>query len=388
MWYKLKRILIYPDGVTEKQVRPWKMKTATIVWNETSDPTQFFVRYEDDAAGLTPWDTAFDEFFWYYACRLASDWTETGKVEQSSPGTLDITQLWDLSTGDNVMIAFPVMWIKMSKSWSQVTLSITKELNKSGYQYYAHTKSGTLDNPWTPESVMYLWAYGANLQWRNDGDWYKYYLNSKSWLYRGTFSQENACAFAKNNGNGWNICWFYQRQFINCLYMMKYWNPNCQSVVWPWAYQQWTTWWTNSQTDATYWTNDTTQIKLFWIEDRWWWEYEWVWWAMVNWSRTLLTSFSWWSGSTNTWDYPLNTWAVFSSSSWCVSSVAWTNYALLIPIWVNGSNYNTYYCDYAYCGGNSLIDTGVGYSASNDGWIFYYYGQTNSQSHAAHLMYL
>jgi hypothetical protein len=28
-------------------------RTFTIVWNEVSNPSQFFVRYEDDALGLT-----------------------------------------------------------------------------------------------------------------------------------------------------------------------------------------------------------------------------------------------------------------------------------------------------------------------------------------------
>lgn len=33
MWYKLKRILIYPDGVTEKQVYPWTItETYTLTW--------------------------------------------------------------------------------------------------------------------------------------------------------------------------------------------------------------------------------------------------------------------------------------------------------------------------------------------------------------------
>ena len=33
MWYKLKRILIYPDGVTEKQVYPWEItETYTYSW--------------------------------------------------------------------------------------------------------------------------------------------------------------------------------------------------------------------------------------------------------------------------------------------------------------------------------------------------------------------
>ena len=138
----------------DTKVRPSiKYKTYTIVWNETSDPTQFFVRYEDDAALLTQWSTDFDEFFWYSAVKLSATWTETSEVTQSSPWVLDITQLWTLTSGDNVMIKFPVRWIKMSKSWSQVTLSITDEPLKSWFQYYAFTRWTTL------KDYLYLWAY-------------------------------------------------------------------------------------------------------------------------------------------------------------------------------------------------------------------------------------
>lgn len=36
MWYKLKRILIYPDGVTEKQVRPYKYEYSYDFRNKTA----------------------------------------------------------------------------------------------------------------------------------------------------------------------------------------------------------------------------------------------------------------------------------------------------------------------------------------------------------------
>ena len=110
---------VWPDAKT--------YNTMTIRWQETSNPEDFFLEYLDDAAELTQGSTAFDEFFGYSAVRLNANWEETAEVTQTTPWQLDVTQLWDLTTGDNVMIKFPVRWIKMSKSGSVVTLSITKE---------------------------------------------------------------------------------------------------------------------------------------------------------------------------------------------------------------------------------------------------------------------
>jgi hypothetical protein len=124
------------------------------------------------------------------------------------------------------MIKFPVRWIKMSKSWSTVTLSITKELNKSWYQYYAHS-TWTLSNPWTPKDAFYLGAY----------KWYSSSNVIKSWSGKSpTVSQTQATFIkrAKANGSWYNIIGFYQRMFVNCLYMMKYGSPNSQTAVGKW----------------------------------------------------------------------------------------------------------------------------------------------------------
>ena len=138
-------------------MREYVPKTFTISWEEKSDMSSWWT-YSDDAAWLTAWDTAFDKFFWYYGCRLDWSWNETAVITQEDSwwaGKLDITQLWTLTSWDNVMIKFPVRWIKMSKSWSVVTLSITEDPNGDGYQYYA------FNDHWVRKDSLYLWAYKA-----------------------------------------------------------------------------------------------------------------------------------------------------------------------------------------------------------------------------------
>lgn len=346
----------------ETKVRPIDKRTFTISRTEQSNMSSWWT-YSDDAAWLTAGDTAFDEFFWYYWCRLNASGVETAKVTQEESWwawKLDITQLWTLTSGDNVMIAFPVMWIKMSKSWSTVTLSITKELNKSWYQYYAHS-TWTLSNPWTPKDVFYLGAY-------------KWYNNSsvlKSWSWKSptwSLKQSASCTYAQANGTWYNIIWFYQRMYVNALYMMKYGNPNSKSTVWIW-YADWysapTTWWTNSQTNATYWTTSNTgRVKLFWLEDWWWWINEYVGWAYTDSNKQLYTmlsnrnwELSWWE---LTWTTISQTWSYTD-----LSSIAGDNKAMFAPIWTaNTSNWSNYYSVYTVVQASRLAMAGGYYQNS------------------------
>ena len=395
---EVKSIYVWTTPVKEvfvwtTKVRPSAdTRTFTITRTEKSDMSSGWT-YSDDAAWLTAGSTAFDEFFGYYGCRLNASWVETAKITQEESWwawKLDITQLWTLYTGDNVMIAFPVMWIKMTKSWSTVTLSITKELNKSWYQYYAHS-TWTLSNPWTPKDVFYLGAY----------KWYSSSNVIKSWSgHSPTVSQTQATFItrAKANGSGYNIIGFYQREFINALYMMKYWNPDCQSVIWRW-YTGWSakilTGKTNDQTNATYGTTSATQqVKLFWLEDWWGNIHEWIGWMCTDGSKNLWTALSWFVWDITTSSPYENTWTTITATSWsCLSSITWNNKALFAPIWtVNNSNYNTYYSDAAYVSASRLAYAGGNWEeGSYDGAFYLNVSHSASATNAAagaRLMYL
>ena len=123
------------SNVEEVEVVVSLYKTYTIVWNEVSDPSQFFVRYEDDAVWKTQWSSDFDTFFWYSWVRLSSAWVETWTIDLTNMSS----ETW-LDSWDNVMVKFPIRWIKMSKSWNTVSLSITDNPNAENkwFQYYAY----------------------------------------------------------------------------------------------------------------------------------------------------------------------------------------------------------------------------------------------------------
>ena len=358
------------------------IRTFTISWEEKSDMSSWWI-YSDDAAWLTAWDSAFDDFFWYSAVLLNSSWTETAEMKQSWwVFSWAMTTLGNITSGDNVMIKFPVRWIKMTKSWSTVTLSITDWLGRESewYQYYAHC-TWSLSNPWTPKNQFYLWAY----KWYNNSNTLKSWSGeTPTW----SVTQANFCTYAKNNGSWYNIIGFYQRMYINALYMMKYGNPNSQSVVWQW-YVWWssapTTWWTNSQTNATYWTSwTTTQVKLFWLEDWRGWINEWVWGIYTDWNKQLCTMLSDWSWAVSWWEW---TWTTITTTSWYdISSIAGNNKAMFAPLWtVNNSNYNTYYSDGSYVSASRIAYAGGIWNDGANAGAFYLYVNYVASSSPAYI---
>ena len=326
-----------------------KYTTFTISWAEQSNMSSWWT-YSDDAAWLTAGSTAFDEFFWYSAVRLNASGVETAETRQTTPWQLNLSNLWTLTSGDNVMIKFPRLWIKMSKSGSTVTLSITDDpdAEANGFQYYAHSR-WTLSSP-VKKDALYLWAFKA----------YDSSNVLKSWSWQSpvvSITQQNCINYARaNDGNtgsaGYDIIGFYQREFINALYMMKYWNPNSKSVIWRW-YAGWSakvnTGWTVSQTSATYGTTSATQqVKLFWLEDWWGNVYEWIGWVCADGSLNLWTALSWFTWAVTTSSPYENTGTTIQMTSWNdLLSIVWSNKWLFTPTaTVNNRNYDTYYCSF------------------------------------------
>ena len=371
-------------------------KTFTISWTEQSNMSSWWT-YSDDAAWLTAGSTAFDEFFWYSAVRLDTNWNITSEVKQTTPWQLNLSQLWTLTSGDNVMIKFPRLWIKMSKSGSTVTLSITDnpDAEADGFQYYAHSR-WTLSSP-IKKDALYLWAFKA----------YNSSNVLKSWSWQSpvvSITQQNCINYARaNDGNtgsaGYDIIGFYQREFINALYMMKYWNPDCQSVIWRW-YTGWSakvnTGWTVSQTSATYGTTSATQqVKLFWLEDWWGNIHEWIGWMCTDGSKNLWTALSWFVWDIKTSSPYENTWTTIQrTGSWYdLSSIVWSNKWLFAPTaTVSNSNYDTYYCVYVNVVASRLASAGGSWSNGSVAGAFrLYVNQSASRTYVdvgARLMFL
>lgn len=337
-----------PWGV-ETQVRPPKWpRTFTISWTEQSNMSSWWT-YSDDAAWLTAGDGAFDDFFWYSAVLLNTSGVETAEMTQSWwVFTGVMSTLGNITSGDNVMIKFPVRWIKMSKSGSIVTLSITEELGKEWYQYYAFQNTGTINtnDETTPTHTLYLWAYLSSKSSNISKSW--------SWKTIWNYTIWDEISYSSANGSWWSIYGWYQRMLINAYYMMKYWNPNAQSVIWMWVSGTTvSTWWTDNQTNATYWNtgNMTTQMKIFGLEDRYWNYWTWVWWLIMNGTSDTQMDVALHSFSTSiSWTF-MTIWSPTSNAD--LSSILWTNKWMFFANSTSWTDYTQYYCDavasYRWC---------------------------------------
>ena len=405
---------IYVWASKAKEVYVWTTKvrptyrTFTISWTEKSNMSSWWT-YSDDAVWLTAGSTVFDDFFWYSAVLLWTDGQEKAEVTQKSSWwawKLNFSSLWTLTwTTNNVMVKFPVRWIKMSKSWSTVTLSITEDPNKSWYQYYAFTKW------WVVKNNVYLWAFKSSLtNWTAvSASW----TIAKSWATKsksygvspmGMKTISVSDTYSSNNWTWYSQIAIMQRMYINALYMMKYGNPNSQSVIWKWY-----TWGTSSiapwntvsdSTNATYWTSSTTsQIKLFWLEDWWWNVEEWVNWIYTDANRTVYVAIdnsSFYNSnipSSKPSNYSSSGVALSSNILWEVSSIWWWNKSMFIPnAFVTNSNYDTYYCNNSRIDASRFASSGSpwnGWTASGAFRIMM--SQTNSSSAyttGSRLMYL
>lgn len=375
------------------------VRTFTISWTEQSDMSSGWT-YSDDAVWLTAGSTDFDKFFGYSWVRLSSAWVETAEITQENSwwyGKLDITQLGTLTSWDNVMIKFPVRWIKMTKSWSVVTLSITDGIGRESewFQYYAFQNTGDIEaNASTTVATkpLYLWTY---LSYNSSNVLKSWSWKTPSWRY----TLWNAITYAWNNWTWWTIVWWYQRCLINAYYMMKYGNPNSQSVVWGWYVwmsSPQTTWLTNSQTNATYWTNYyDIQVKLFWLEDRWWNQHQWVWWMFTDASKNMYTALHNFTANMDTSESQYkNAGAITTTwSNYCLSSILGTNKWMFWPTaTVDNWNYNTYYCDLDYVANSCLAAAGGSWSGGAGAGAFRvyvaYYASDAYTSFGSRLMYL
>lgn len=350
-------------------------KTRTVKWSETSTPSSAFVDYEDDAEWMTQWSSDWDTIFGFEWVRLTASWKESWKVDLTNMSAESGLTSWD-----NVMVKFPLRWIKMSKSWSTVTLSITNNPNAEDewFQYFAHSR-WTLSNP-IKKSAFYMWVY----EWSVSSSVLKSLSGATVYTKdNGNATMQDFINFARaNDNNDWSawydIVWFYQRMYINALYMMKYCNLNSQSTIWQWivSWSKQASWWSNATAwhtgGDTSWT--TSAMKLFWIENWWWNVSEWLGWLCTDWSKNLWTALSGFVGDIKTTSPYENTWTAIahSWSYYCLSSIAWNNKAMFAPLaTVNNTNYNTYYSDYAIVSASRLAPAGGYYSYGASAGAFY-----------------
>lgn len=303
-------------------------KTYTCYIDESkSDPSQMVTYWSD--VTYSAWSSDWDNLFWYYPCLLNTSWVETAKLKTTDYSKDTSWNSVNISSGDNVMVCFPRLGVKMSKSWDIITMQITNDPNKTWFTYLAHSRVNS------DKDKFYVWAYQAYSSSNVLKSWSGQTPTTNIW-------NDVARTRARANWTWYEMFAFYQKTFIQILYIFKYKNLNSQATVWMW-YVWWSTkqntWATNSEW-MNYWTSGTTwRVKLFWIEDLWWNVNEWCEWYYWSWENHYLSY-----DNFNLTQSNYSTTFVRSEWAWWISKAYWTS-----ELWFMASNnswgQSTYYSD-------------------------------------------
>lgn len=185
-------------------------RTMTAVIDQSNSNPLTCVTYEDDAVGMTKGSSEWDNFF-DVKLVLFKNGQEVRELKDSELNGLSLTD------GD-VMVKFKRMGLNMRTVGDKVYVTMTDNPNNSNFKYYAHTR-GT-----TRKEAFYLGAYLAFL----DGSKLRSVAGRKP---QDSKSIANFRSFAENNGQGYDLCGFYQLTLLQAMYVLKYGNLDSQTAL-------------------------------------------------------------------------------------------------------------------------------------------------------------
>lgn len=182
-----------------------------------SDPTTW-ATYADDAVDMTAGSDDWDTFFGHYPCILENG-VELGKLNPNNFAQYEDGTSAPITTlGKDVMICFPRHGIKLEKSGTTLTVSMTSEDNKSGYSYMAHSYKGNSCDK------FYLGAYKGYVSGSN-----LYSTSGQTPTTNQTIGTFRT--YAQNRGTDYEQSAFFQLTYRQVMYLLKYKGQNAQIAV-------------------------------------------------------------------------------------------------------------------------------------------------------------
>ena len=248
-------------------------RIMTVIINEADSNPATCCSYADDAVGMESGKdvTAWAEFFGYKPC-LFKDGSVVGYLNPNNYAQFEDGTPVDITSGDagDVMVEFPRRGVKISKSGYLVTVSMTDNPDDPEFTYYAHSRG---------ESRRDYFYLGAYLGYREESTALS--ISGKTPTVR--ISLTDARSSAQSKGTGYELMTFYQRMFLQVMYLLQFKNLDSQTAVGK-GYT------TNSSSPistgntntsgliygSTSGTGAAKQIKIFGIEDVWGNLYQWM----------------------------------------------------------------------------------------------------------------
>ena len=387
------------EGVYNREsvnVLPSTYKTMTVQFGITETPG--YGTYLDDAVNMPYGKTSdavskWQEFFGYKPC-LFKNGQVVGYLNPNDYTKFENGTSADITSGNagDVMVEFPRRGIKISKSGSTVTLSMTSEPNKEGYSYNAHNRKSSEKN------YFYIGAYlgGSDGNYPNEGS------TSLSGAVRlVSLSLSSARRHCEIKGDGYMCVGFYQYLFIQCMYLLQYKGHLNSQVVHGYGfcnksgdYSYDVPGLTDKYgmmygTDNTGISTDKDRIKLFGIED-FWGNYSWIVDGCLidrnynvligsdefNDSGTGYTNFGELCGNSD------RNYMYIATDASCTSDTGFLPTSTS-PGAFHSSTLNAYFCDAVYIKSNTMLTVGGASTMGNMDGIFlmgFQYSPTSSTS--------
>jgi hypothetical protein len=185
-------------------------KTMTAVIDQANSNPLTCVTYEDDARLMEKGSKAWDDFFGAKLV-LFKDGKEVRDLKDS--------ELSSLTEADgDVMVKFKRMGLRINTVGDKVYVSMTDNPNSPDFKYYAHSRGDAA------RDAFYLGAY---LGYDQDGKLRS--VTGKKPIENSHIT--NYRTLAQANGEGYDLCGFYQLTFLQAAYVLKYGNLDSQTAL-------------------------------------------------------------------------------------------------------------------------------------------------------------
>lgn len=334
----------------------FKVMTAVIDTSDSNPAT--CVAYADDAVNMTAGSSAWDEFFGHYPCILHNG-VELGKLSPSDFAQYENGDSAPITTlGNDVMIAFPRLGVRITTENNKIIVSMTNELNNPDFKYYAHSRGDVA------KDVFYLGAYKGHVS------------NGKLYSVSGKRAEvgrqiKNFRICAHDRGSGYEQSGFFQVLFRQCMYILKYKNLNSQDTIgkgYTGGSAKHDTGITNTKgMDYGSITSATEPVKLFGLEDFYGNIWEFVDGIVTDANRNILTATDNFndsgSGYTNQGQG-----ATSNIEGYIKAPQGTTETGFLIK--TNGGSETTYFCDNAYLVASSIGALGGSFADGSKSGVF------------------
>ena len=338
------------SGLTVKTLKPLYRIMTAVIDQSNSNPLTC-ITYEDDAKMMTKGSPEWDDFFGAKLV-LFKNGQEVRELQDSELNGLSPTD------GD-VMVKFKRMGLNMRTVGDKVYVSMTENPNDSSFKYYAHTRGAAR------KEAFYLGAYLGFL----DGSKLRS-VTGQSPTGENTIGYFRT--YAQNNGQGYDLCGFYQLTLLQAMYVLKYGNLDSQTAIGKGStggdkYTFNLTGATNGKGADNGTTNDTQQMRFQFIEDF----YGNRFWAVdgiaTDSNHTIFTATD---NFNNNRDSYKNTGVIVPKIGGYIGKVYGTSELGFIAKSCNGSA-TTYYSDYSVVGANCFLFFGGFNGVNADAGAFY-----------------